>query len=240
MESVSSDQPTTVPEVISRLNEIQEAAVGYDERGVRDGLACFNYLYSHITEHVLENLDKPDGFTDREFIATLDVEFAKRYLLALERYAADPSSAPRSWRVLLDRRADRHIAPLQFALAGVNAHVNYDLAFALVTTCEAMGSTLGADTQRRDYQLINGIFAEQMSGLRHHFEDLVERELDESAMNSLNDHVDDIVVVLTRDAAWHRGRHLWTLRKRAAVMLEQAESTDLLVSLANRGILAHL
>jgi hypothetical protein len=132
------------------------------------------------------------------------------------------------------------IAPLQFALAGVNAHVNFDLAFALVTACEVIGSPLGADTQRSDYQRVNDVFADQMASLRHHFEDLVERDLDQSVVSSLNNHLDDIAVILARDAAWHHAQHLWTVRARARAMREQTEATDLLVSLAGRGLLAHL
>jgi hypothetical protein len=239
-DSQPPDAPTTVPEVIARLEAIQDKVEATMPRGPRDGLACFNYLYLAITRQILDTLQTAGGFADERFLATLDVEFAKRYLDALSRYERDPDSAPRSWRVLLDRRAIPEIAPLQFALAGVNAHVNFDLAFALVTTCEALRSPLGSDTQRSDYQRVNDVFATQMANLRHHFEDLVERDLDQSAVSSLNNHVDDLAVILARDAAWHHAQHLWTVRARSAAMREQTESTDLLVSLAGRGLLAHL
>jgi Family of unknown function (DUF5995) len=236
----SSDTPTTVPEVIARLDIIQSQAETQDERGPRDGLACFNYLYRSITQEILNTLEEPDGFEDRTFLARLDVEFAKRYLHALDLYHADPDTAPRSWRVLLDRRADSGIAPLQFAIAGVNAHVNLDLAFALVSTCEALESPLGADTQRLDYQRVNQVFATQMTTLRHHFEDLLERDLDRSEISSLNTHLDDLAVVLTRDGAWHHAEHLWSVRMRPKALLDREETTDVLVSLAGRGILSRL
>lgn len=231
--------PTTIPEVLTRLDAIQTQAETADDRGPRDGLACFNYLYRAITGEVWQTLQS-GGFEDEQFLATLDVEFAKRYLQALDLYGGAPHRAPRSWRVLLDRRADKGIAPLQFAVAGVNAHVNFDLSFALVMACEALGRPLGADTQRRDYQRVNQIFAEQMSSLRHHFEDLIERDLDRSTVNALNDRVDDMTVVLTRDAAWHRATHLWTVRAERLIFDEQEESLDLMVSLAGHGILAHV
>jgi len=235
---ITSKEPTTIPEVIASLDAVQAQAVVADGRGARDGLACFNYLYRSITGEVLDKL-KTNLFVDEHFLVALDVEFAKRYLNAIALYQADPASAPRSWRVLLDRRANADIAPLQFAIAGVNAHVNFDLPLALVAACEAIGSTLGADTQRADYQRINEIFADQMASLRHHFEDLIERSLDQSAIKTLNNDMDDLVVVLSRDAAWHRAEVLWSVRDQAAVMHDHEQATDILVSLAGRALLAH-
>jgi hypothetical protein len=239
-DDLTLDPPSRVADVVAHLDTIQQQSETTAPRGQRDGLACFNYLYRSITQQILDTLETTDGFEDKNFVSMLDVEFARRYLDALERYAGDPASAPRSWRVLLDRRSDAGVAPLQFALAGVNAHVNFDLAFALVTTCDAIASPLGSDTQRRDYQRINEVFASQMASLRHHFEDLFERDLDRSALSSLNNHVDDVSVILARDAAWHHAQHLWTVRAEPRAMHEQTEATDLLVSLAGRGILAHV
>ncbi len=232
--------PSTVPEVIAGLDSVQAQAVAADDRGARDGLACFNYLYRSITGEVLQRLEQPDGFQDKRFMAALDVEFAKRYFHAIALYQEGPASAPRSWRVLLDKRADATIAPLQFAVAGVNAHVNFDLAFALVAACQSIGSPLGSDTQRQDYQCLNQIFADQMTSLRHHFEDLVERTLDRSEVNVVNNTVDDLIVVLTRDAAWHRAEHLWSVRDQVAAFRAEEETLDILVGLAGRGLLAHL
>ena len=44
------------------------------------------------------------------------------------------------WRVLFEQRENGRIARVQFALAGVNAHINHDLCAAIVATCEAMGT----------------------------------------------------------------------------------------------------
>jgi Family of unknown function (DUF5995) len=230
--------PSTVPEVITCLDAIQSQAVAADSQGPRDGLASFNYLYRSITGDVQEKLNA-GLFRDKEFVITLDVEFAKRYLHAIALYQAAPKSAPRSWQVLLDRRANPDIAPLQFAVAGVNAHVNFDLPFALVATCESLGSPLGSDTQREDYQHINQIFAEQMAALRHHFEDPVVQDLDRSTVSTVNNDLDELTVVLTRDAAWYRAEHLWTLRDQPHALDAQTETMDVLVSLAGRGLLVH-
>ena len=47
---------------------------------------------------------------------------------------------------------------LQFALAGMNAHINNDLAHALVLTWQETGGELGRDSpERRDYEKVNGL-----------------------------------------------------------------------------------
>ena len=42
---------------------------------------------------------------------------------------------PTAWQPLFERRADPGIEPIQFALAGMNAHINHDLPLAVVATC---------------------------------------------------------------------------------------------------------
>ena len=65
---------------------------------------------------------------------------------------------PRAWAPLFEARAKPRIAPIQFALAGMNAHINHDLCLALVATCKELG--LGLDLgspQHRDYLKVNAI-----------------------------------------------------------------------------------
>ena len=65
----------------------------------------------------------------------------------------DPSKTPRAWLPLFERRARRDIAPLQFAVAGMNAHINRDLPVALVDTCRALGLDLrDGSPEHADYR----------------------------------------------------------------------------------------
>ncbi|WP_028922290.1 DUF5995 family protein [Pseudonocardia acaciae] len=224
--------PVTVPEVVSRLDALQDIADDWP-RKQWDGLACFNYLYGIITKEVLERLDGGATFQDPEFLARLDVEFAKRYFVAIRADAAG-APTPRSWKVLLDSRSD-DIDPMRFAVAGVNAHVNLDLAFALVNTLEGLSREFGA-TERHDYDIINDVFAEHMSSLRQHFEDRLEQVLDKVLFDDLLDDAGDLTVVLARDAAWRRAVQLWGLRGTPAFQRE-SDAIDWRASMIGRGIL---
>jgi Family of unknown function (DUF5995) len=46
-----------------------------------------------------------------------------------------------SWEAMFSRRDQTDIAWIQFALAGMNAHINHDLPLAIVVTCQA-GNTV--------------------------------------------------------------------------------------------------
>jgi len=128
----------SIDEVIDRLEQIQAYAEAQEPRGQHDGVACFSYLYHRITKRVLEGIDS-GRFDDCQFVNLLDVVFANRYLAALRASVLSPDDVPDAWAVLFQRRSHRHITGLQFAAAGVNAHVNFDLAVAVADTCAQLG-----------------------------------------------------------------------------------------------------
>jgi hypothetical protein len=237
--AVPAVAPRSVPDVLARLRTIQAAADATPPLMVRDGVASFNHLYTVITTDVLQKLDAGTFFADNDWLGELDVQFAGRYLAAIQAFGADGNPAPKSWTVLFDDRGQAEVSPLQFALAGVNAHVNFDLAFAVVATCKARGVELGAGTQRDDYQKVNRIFADHMSELRRHFEGRIERELDTSFIRRIENHIDDLAVIGARDLAWEVAERIWAVRQDLQGVAAITESVDTLVSLAGRAIMAH-
>jgi hypothetical protein len=232
-ELLADPLPTTVPEVLDRLDGLQ-ALAERAPRGQADGLACFNYLYRVITQEVQDRLTEGGTFDDAEFLIRLDVEFAARYFTSVRADAAG-TPVPRSWRVLFERRGDPDIDPMRFAITGVNAHVNWDLAFALLSTCEVLDRSFGA-AERAEYDAINDIFAEHMSGLRQHFENRFEQLLDRLVFDDLADDAGDLTVLLARDAAWSRAKHLATLRGQPAFDRESA-AIDWRASMLGRAML---
>lgn len=234
---ITSATPRSVDDVVEQLEAVQKNAETRDPRYREDGVACFNDLYTTITKDVRDKLQQGNYFVDAEFLGTLDIEFAKRYLSAVGCHAASVST-PSSWSVLFGHRDAESIRPIQFAVAGVNAHVNYDLAFALVETCRVIGQPLEEGSQHADYLKINEIFADHMRELRRRFENEFERDLDRWFLAGLADDAGDITVVLARDAAWRRAERLWTLRDSVEAMDREEKAIDWRVSMISRGILA--
>jgi len=112
--------------------------------GTRDGLKWFNTLYLEVTLAVKERVAKNDfrgGVDGASYIANLDFAFANLYFGALRGWL-DGGSLPESWRVMFEQRGDVRLARIQFALAGVNAHINRDLAVAVVNTCAPRHGTV--------------------------------------------------------------------------------------------------
>lgn len=202
---------SSLSEAITRMEEIGLCLEQSSPRGGQDGLACFNYLYTTITKRVRDGID--DGFfEDRAFLTQLDIDFANRYLTALRLYATEEKKTPRSWHVLLERRLNTDIESIQFAVAGVNAHVNFDLALAIVMTCTALRTEPNHGTQHDDYLKINQIFSEEMETLRQHYLGNMARAVDDALSPVLN-LICDWSVEMARDAAWEAAENLWMLRR---------------------------
>lgn len=195
---------SSIGEVAGRLAAVRDHMTAVSEAGERDGIACFARLYTIITETV-----DAQPFTDRAFLVRLDVEFASRFFAALLAYARDPRSAPARWRLLFDRRTDRSVTPVRFAAAGVNAHINYDLAAALLATWPAYPPTAA---RQGDYDAVNEAFAVRMDGLRELFASPLSSGVFDGAANRLG----DLLVRGTRTLAWDLAADVWAAPDRPA------------------------
>ena len=125
----------SIADVIQKMQDIDAALPD------SDGLKWFNYLYLAVTVEVKKQLDAgPLLFSDPAWIDRLDVVFANLYFAAIATATQQGTHAvPDAWRPLLDNRTAPGRARIQFALAGMNAHINRDLVFALLSMYQADG-----------------------------------------------------------------------------------------------------
>lgn len=225
--------PSSIPEVIERLRALESAGPR------RDGVACFAHLYREVTESVRADM-RGRTFADEPFLERLDVTFAGLFFSALEAYERDPASAPSAWVPLFADRGRRGIAPLQFALAGMNAHINRDLPVALVTTCRDLG--LGLDERSRehgDFERVDLLLAQVEARVKRAYvtgwlawvDRLVHR------FHRLDDVLAMWDVARARDAAWTNGQALWALNDVPPLAEEFLLALDRFVGLASRGLL---
>jgi hypothetical protein len=213
-------RPETIAEVLARMREIES------ELPRRDGVACFTRLYAAVTEAV----ETEDGFAAPEFLTRLDVRFANLFFDALE----DP---PRAWAPLVDARVRPGVAPLQFALAGMNAHINRDLPVALVETCAELGLELERGSpEHADFLAVNQLLVT--------VERRVKRELvtgDFAVADDVLGEIDDVIamwnVERARDAAWTSAETLRSLRGEPELADAYLLALDRMVGFAGRGLL---
>ena len=196
-----------------------------------DGIGRFNALYLAVTRAVLH--ETVDGeFEDPAFLTRLDVVFAGLYFAAVD--APRPGHA---WRPLFDARRRPRVASLQFALAGMNAHINHDLPVALVATMLEQGLEPDRDTpQHRDFRRVDAILARVEDDIKHEF---LEGLLDvaDEALGRLDDVLAMWSVERARDAAWTNAETLWALRGRPRLQSTFLLSLGRFVGLGSRGLL---
>jgi hypothetical protein len=226
------DPVTSIEEAIARMQGIAEALPP------TDGLACFNRMYLTVTQAVYHQVTA-GFFADSPFMARLDVNFVNRYLAAVSAYRVASRNAPRSWRVLLDHRSDRGVAPMQFALAGMNAHINYDLAPALAQTCTDRDTAPDQGTHHADFEKVNGTLTALDPQIRESFEQDVLLVLDRQ-FAGLDNLVDGFSIVAAREAAWVNSEVLWTLRREALLARSFLTTLDRTVGFAGRALLISL
>lgn len=221
-----------IGDVLARMEEIDAALPA------ADGVACFNKLYLAVTADVIK-AEAASAFASNAFLAALDVAFGNLYFAALAALESG-AGVPRAWAPLFAARAAPGIAPLQFALCGMNAHINRDLPVGLVQTFRALGLEMARPSpQSADYDRVNAVLANTEAEMRDgYFTPLMER------LHGDAGGVDDLAanwsVQEARAAAWVNGAALWRLRAEPTLSADYLKALDGMVGFAGRGLLVPL
>jgi Family of unknown function (DUF5995) len=225
-------QPSTIADVIARMEAIS------NELAAGDGIACFNRMYLEVTRSVDLNLQQ-GTFADPAFVSDLDVVFANLYFAAVDG-ASDPANTiPEAWAPLFGARSTPGIEPIQFALAGMNAHINHDLPIAVVTTCLDLATTPTEDTHHLDYQRIDTLLDAADQSIRESFESPDELDVDRHVAAVAN-LVDNWSINTARDVAWDTALGLWEVRDRPLAMRLLTDALARTVAIASRSLLVAL
>src|SRR5262245_47507630 len=222
---------------VSSIDEVVSMMTAIDGRlPDLDGLKWFNRLYLRVTQRVRLAVDST-AFRDPRFMSELDVVFANLYFAAISAGDVDPSRAPSAWRPLLGARLSGRNSRLQFALAGMNAHINRDLPQGIVNVFETLGGDLTTDQARHaDFDSINDLLERVEGEVKDDFSRGVIGVIDDAAGT-----VDDVAAMwnvrAARQAAWTNAQVLWALR--TAPLLRDAffDRLDGLTGLAGKGLL---
>ncbi len=194
---------TTIAEAITRMQAMATALPA------ADGLACFNRMYLDVTRQVDSQLGQ-GLFADPAFMTELDVAFANLYFGAAE-LAGNPAAVPLAWRPLVERRAVPGIEPVQFALAGMNAHINHDLPVAMVNACTALATEPQADSHFADYQKVDQLLDAEEQSVRQSFESAPELAVDQH-LCAVATLIGNWTINSARDMAWNNCLLLWAVR----------------------------
>lgn len=114
-------------------------------------IGFFASLYRLTTMKIL-NAVKNEEFEDNERMERMDLNFANRYLSAIEAHF-NGEKASRAWEASFEAAADPKVTVLQHLFLGMNAHINLDLGVAAATTCPQDK----VFTFASDFNQINGV-----------------------------------------------------------------------------------
>ncbi|MFD7278017.1 DUF5995 family protein [Streptomyces sp. NPDC059862] len=219
--------PTPVDTVVARMRALDAALPA------RDGVAVFNRVYLAVTEAVDRRIDA-GRFPDPRAAITLDVRFAERYLAAVDA-AAEERRPPACWRPLFQYRRHPGVRPLQFALAGINAHIGHDLALAVVDACRTLDCEPGE--LEDEFDRVGDLLVTLEERIR---EDLMPGPDLLQIADPLTHLLGAWSLERARDATWSTARALWALRRLPDVAREFTDRLDAAVGLAGRMMLTPL
>jgi hypothetical protein len=228
---VTAGQPVTIPDVIQVMKSIDGLLSN------NDGLKWFNKLYLIVTQEI-DGQPPATAWSDAPWLTRLDVVFAGFYFAAIGSFLNNDPETPSSWDALFESRDQPNIDRIQFALAGMNAHINHDLALALIKTNIEMKLTPALQSpEHDDYQRVNGILAQVLpkalaflaTGI------LGMAAQDTGKIGRLLAMWD---VKMARDGAWDFGNYLRALPADFQPLALKAQ--DKITGLAGRGLLLPL
>jgi hypothetical protein len=154
LQIVSGASPASIADVIAVMQRIDGVLPG------NDGLKWFNRLYLMVTQKI-DAEPPPNGWEDATWLTRLDVVFAGFYFAAIAGALEQTADTASSWDVLFEARNRVGVDRIQFALAGMNAHINHDLALALLQTDDELHLTPALRSpEHDDYEHVNGLLEE--------------------------------------------------------------------------------
>jgi hypothetical protein len=215
----------TIEDVIARMHEIGR------EVKPPDGVAYFNDLYLRVTEAVHAGVSgaaangtgaapgararitgpklaaERVAFQNKEFIDKLDVAFSEYYFDAY----VDQGTTAASWRPLFEFRHTKR-TPLQFAVCGMNAHINHDLPMAIVETAERLGvEPRAGSAEHADFTQVNKLLATVEVKVKREFVRGALRKIDD-ALGGEPEKLAMWSIAEARELAWRHAELLWELR----------------------------
>jgi Family of unknown function (DUF5995) len=221
--------PASIADVLATMQAIDALTVD------GDGLKWFNQLYFQVTQAV-EARVASGGFADAAFLSLLDVQFAQLYFNALRGFLSN-TALPDCWQTLFAQRNQTALTRIQYALAGVNSHINHDLPSAIVATCAVNNlAPQHGTTQYNDYTALNSTLdslideAKAVLNVRFLGDALPGASQLENTLAAWS-------ITAARESAWNNAELLWHLRVEAALTAAFLDTLDGLTTVVNKTLL---
>lgn len=229
MRSSGWAESESIDDVLERMAAIDAALPS------EDGVATFNRMYRQVTRLVDAAIDAGQ-FGAGPFLGRLDVHFANLFFAAYEA-DLDGQDVNPAWAPLFEHRRRPRTHPIQFALAGMNAHICHDLPSAVVLTCRELGvDPVDESPEHRDFSTTNHVLEEAAEEIKGWFSSGVVARLDELG-GRLDDGLAMFGIHAARAGAWQVAQVLWDLADNPRLDASFRGTLSRGVGLTSRGIL---
>jgi hypothetical protein len=210
-----------VEEAHQRLEELQAAFEARDDRR-----AVFLTIYARMTGTVARRVRNGE-FADPDWVGEYLVAFANLYREAVYDYERGAlASLADPWQLAFEAAERGDSLVVQDAMLGVNAHINYDLSFAV----DRAGVGPDTATKYEDHSQVTDVIADIIDEAQDELVDHGGEGL-ETIDESLG-RLDEWLTVLTidecRDSAWRTARAMdsrFGLRQRWAMWINDVTAT---------------
>lgn len=218
------------------VNRMERQSKAWEQSG--DRRCIFLRCYSLMSGNVLAAV-RAQQFADSDWVANLMHHFAGYYFKPLARYNAGAGPVPTVWKRAHDAAREEEATAAQHLLAGINAHINYDLALAVFDLLEPEWTALSParrGERRDDHDLINVIIADTVNRVQ---DEVVERhdpwmDIIDRLGGGLDEWLAAQMIRIWRDRVWERSQALLAAHSpsaREAIRAEIEEETLLRMQL---------
>lgn len=186
------------------IDQMQRHIARWNECG--DGKALFLSCYCLMTGNVVAAVQRRN-FNDPEWVDRLMHRFAEYYFVSLNTFEENAAGAPAVWQLAHSAANDLNLNVIQKLLAGVNAHINYDLVFALVDLLQSGWAGLSElqRTQRyEDYCRINAVIAQTIDSVQAQIIEpaMPVMNLIDTLMGRADERMISVLITHWRDGVW--------------------------------------
>jgi hypothetical protein len=150
------EKPETIDDALRSIDQIIDWAIKAESH-----IGYFAALYKRVTVAIRKAINE-GVFDDRHRMEELDVVFARRYFNALNAYfyPGEDHGLTLPWEVAFVGDQDGQAIIVQHMMAGLNAHITFDLGLAVLAVA---GNSL--DTLANDFNRVNALLCSQIPGI---------------------------------------------------------------------------
>jgi hypothetical protein len=187
--------------VIIRMDKLLSAwEAGKDRRLI------FLHCYRMMTENI--NTAISTGyFEDNSWINKLMENFAGYYFHALEAYESQSLSLPVPWQIAFKASNNTQTHVLQNLMLGINAHINYDLVFALSDILTPEWAELSGEQRQmryRDHNRVNEVIHQTINAVQDQVVDRFEPVFGviDTLLGPLDEWMTSLFISRWREEVW--------------------------------------